>query len=66
MSSGPPNKFPKWVDLSKFSDGQQKADAMGNAYQEFFDFYGVWPHDSQVIGNVLYLGAYGWPTNSQG
>ena len=57
---GPPNKFPVFIDLSPFSTPVQRATELGIAYQQFYDTYGVWPNAAITVGEVVYLGAYGW------
>jgi hypothetical protein len=57
--SGPPDKFPQWVDLSNATPGRETATLLGNAYALFWNTYGVWPTAAVAVGDVVYLGAYG-------
>jgi hypothetical protein len=59
--SGPPDKFPVFIDLSNEPTYGAKAVALGTAYQEFYKTYGVWPTVAVSVGEVVYLGAYGKP-----
>jgi hypothetical protein len=56
--SGPPDKFPAWVDLSTYSTNADKATALGTVWQTFFDTYGVWPNAVVTVGTVVFVGAY--------
>jgi hypothetical protein len=56
--SGPPDKFPEWVDLSTYSTNAAKADALGALWQNFFTTYGVWPTVWVVVGSVVFVGGY--------
>jgi len=56
--SGPPDKFPEWVDLSTYSTNALKADALGALWQNFFNTYGVWPTAWVTVGTVVYVGGY--------
>jgi len=61
MSSGPPNKYPQWVNLAGLEPGEPVANALGAAQQKFMDTYGVWANQVEIVGTYAYLGAY-WPT----
>ena len=56
--SGPPDKFPAWIDLSSYSTASAKADALGTVYQTFYNTYGVWPTVAITVGSVVFVGAY--------
>jgi hypothetical protein len=32
--------------------------ALNNAYQSFWETYGVYPHDTLIVGTEAFLGAY--------
>jgi hypothetical protein len=59
--SGPPDKFPQWVDLTAIaaSDLAARAAALGAGYDLFFKTYGTWPTVAIECHSVVYLGAYG-------
>jgi hypothetical protein len=56
--SGPPDKFPQWIDLSPFATPADRAIQLGIAYQLFYQTYDVWPTVAVTVGEVVYLGAY--------
>jgi|HubBroStandDraft_3_1064219.scaffolds.fasta_scaffold39615_2 hypothetical protein len=56
--SGPPDKFPLYLDLSAYEPGAATATALGDLYTNFWNTYGVWPTVAVVSGTYIYLGAY--------
>jgi hypothetical protein len=56
--SGPPDKFPQFIDLSQYPTPAERATALGNAYAEFYATYHWWPTVAVAVGEVVYLGAY--------
>jgi len=58
-NGGPPNKFPLYVDLSQHSSPADMANALGAAYELFFQTYHYWPTVAVPIGEIVFLGAYG-------
>lgn len=54
---GPPDKF-VFLNLTGVNSGTDTVNALGTAYQNFFNQFGVWPNQIVAIGNYVYLGAY--------
>ena len=57
---GPPNKICQFIDLSGYATPTEKQDALSAAYQQFRTNYGDWPNVAIPIGEVVFLGAYGY------
>ena len=57
MPSGPPDKFPLFLDTTGLTP-TQIATALGAQYTNFFNTYGVWPNRDITVGTVVYFGAY--------
>ena len=54
---GPPDKFPVTLSLAGMTTAQVQT-ALNNAYQSFWETYGVYPHDTLIVGTEAFLGAY--------
>ena len=57
MPSGPPDKFPVILNLGGLTDTQVQT-ALQNAYDSFYATYGVYPHDTLIVGTKAFLGSY--------